>query len=143
MKSLAFPDVNVWLALLLEDHVHRTAALHWWNTTSSETIAFCRFTQMSVLRLLTTDAAMNGRPLTMPSAWKAYDRLFEDDRVAMLSESAGLDDHFRRHAALRLSSPKLWADAYLSAFAVTCAAGLVTFDRALARRLPDSILLAG
>lgn len=27
MTSLSFPDVNIWLALLIADHTHRTAAL--------------------------------------------------------------------------------------------------------------------
>ena len=49
------------------------------ESDSSTTIAFSRFTQISVLRLLTTAAAMNGKPLTMGAAWRAYDRLFEDD----------------------------------------------------------------
>jgi hypothetical protein len=31
MTSLSFPDVNVWLALMLEDHIHRRAALRWWQ----------------------------------------------------------------------------------------------------------------
>jgi toxin-antitoxin system PIN domain toxin len=141
MKSLAFPDVNVWLALLLEDHVHRRDALGWWNTTLCETIAFTRFTQMSVLRLLTTAAAMNDRPLTMPAAWKAYDRLFADDRVALLPEPSGVEERFREYASLRRSSPKLWADAYLAAVATESNAAIVSFDRALTGRSPDCVLL--
>src|ERR1017187_748892 len=80
MTSLSFPDVNVWLALLLEHHVHRPSALAWWTQTDSDA-AFTRLTQMSVLRLLTTAATMDGQPLTMVQAWLAYDRLFEDERV--------------------------------------------------------------
>jgi predicted nucleic acid-binding protein len=81
MASSSFPDVNVWLALLLENHTSRAAARNWWESDQSEVIGFSRFTQIGVLRLLTTGAAMNGKPLTMNQAWKAYDRLFEDDRV--------------------------------------------------------------
>jgi hypothetical protein len=95
------------------------------------------------VRLLTTAAAMNKRPLSMKAAWKAYDRLFADDRVALLPEPAGLEDAFRRHASTRRPSPKLWADAYLAAFAAAYDAVVVTFDRALAGRSPDSTLLAG
>ena len=76
MTSLSFPDVNVWLALLLADHTHRVSAGEWWKSDTSQAIAFCRATQISVLRLLTTSAAMNGKPLTMRQAWQAYDRLF-------------------------------------------------------------------
>ena len=84
--SLSFPDVNVWLALLLADHVHRDTAKDWWNSNNFELIGFTRITQIGVLRLLTTAAVMNGKPLTAASAWAAYDRLFADNRVAFIGE---------------------------------------------------------
>jgi predicted nucleic acid-binding protein len=62
MTSLSFPDINVWLALLLADHTHRRTALDWWDRCEADSIAFCRITQLGVLRLLTTPAAMNGNP---------------------------------------------------------------------------------
>jgi predicted nucleic acid-binding protein len=81
-------DVNVWLALLLEDHIHRPSARFWWDATDS-TIAFTRFTALGVRRVLTTAGAMNGKPLSMDAAWRAYDRLFEDDRVGVGSGTSG------------------------------------------------------
>jgi predicted nucleic acid-binding protein len=65
------PDVNVRLALLTVDHVHHTAAKRWWEQDTSRVIVFCRLTQMGVLRLLTTSAVMNGKPLSMNGDWKA------------------------------------------------------------------------
>ena len=56
MGSLSFPDINVWLALLIEDQVHRPEALAWWRADQSEQVAFSHFTQIGVLRLLTTSA---------------------------------------------------------------------------------------
>jgi hypothetical protein len=50
-------------------------------------------------------------------AWQAYDRLFEDDRVAMAREPEGLDVEFRKFSSLRSASPKAWAGAYFAAFA--------------------------
>ena len=141
MTSLSFPDVNVWLALLIADHRSRMAARRWFETTSDDVIAFSRFTQISVLRLLTTSGAMQGKPLTMTEAWHAYDRLFEDDRVALLPEPAGAEELFRKHASGRHASPKVWADAYLVAFAERTEATLVTFDHALARRSRSCLLL--
>jgi uncharacterized protein len=131
--SLSFPDVNVWLALLLEDHVHRPRARVWWEATDAA-IAFTRFTGLGVLRLLTTAAAMNGKPLSMDAAWRAYDRLFEDDRVVFFPEPAGVDMRFREFAAGRTPSPKVWADAWLLAVAHAAEGTLITFDRALATR---------
>jgi len=141
MSSLSFPDVNVWLALLLADHTHRRSAKAWWESDQSDKIAFARLTQIGVLRLLTTASAMNGKPLGMRQAWQAYDRLFEDDRVAFLAEPEGMDLEFRKRSSLRTASPKVWADAYIVAFALHSDATLVTFDRALANRGADCLVL--
>lgn len=141
MASLIFPDINVWLAILLADHVHREAVKGWWTHDQSETIAFVRFTQLGVLRLLTTAAVMNGLPLGMAQAWAAYDRLFADDRVAFVNEPRGLESHFRQHTQHTESSSKLWADAWLLAFAEHSGGAIVTFDKALAKRSVRNILL--
>jgi len=141
MTSLSFPDVNVWLALVLDDHVQRTEALRWWDEFESGTIAFCRVTQLSLLRLLTTAAVMNGKPLTMSEAWNAYDALFEDWRVAFIDEPAALTPAVRRLTSGSSSSPRQWADRYLSAFALQCGGSIVTFDRALAANSAGSRLL--
>ena len=140
--SSCFPDTNVWLALLLADHIHRPQAVNWWNEDESESIVFCRLTQIGVLRLLTTAPAMNGRPLSMNQAWNAYDRLFADPRVVFLSEPVALDREFRSKSSGRTSSPKLWTDAWLSAFASTAGLTLVTFDKTLAGRTLGAHLLA-
>ena len=121
------------MALILEHHVHRGAARDWWQTTDGQ-IAFTRFTQISILRLLTTSAAMDGKPLHMKEAWRAHDRLFEDARVVFYPEPAEVETRFRKHTATATASPKLWADAWLLAFAEASAGILVTFDRALAAR---------
>jgi toxin-antitoxin system PIN domain toxin len=142
MISSTFPDVNVWLALLLENHVHRAAARRWLESTESGLIGFLRVTQISVLRLLTTPAAMHGKPLRMHEAWVAYDRLFGDDRVAFVAEPNDIETVFRKYARKSHASPKLWADAWLLAFA-ECADGVVvTFDQALADRASHTILLS-
>jgi hypothetical protein len=139
MTSLSFPDVNVWMALILEHHVHRPVARAWWQS-SDVPIALTRFTQLSILRLLTTHAAMGGKPLSMDDAWCVYDRLFEDDRVAFVPEPVSVDTSFRQCAAGRTASPKLWADAWLLAVAHAAGGKLVTFDRALAARGAHCIL---
>lgn len=142
MTSSSFPDVNVWLAILMEHHIHRAAARRWLEFTESGLIGFVRVTQMSVLRLLTTASAMNGKPLRMPQAWAAYDGLFGDDRVAFVDEPSGVGDVFRKHARMNHASPKLWADAWLIAFAECAGGTVITFDQALAARASDAVLLA-
>src|SRR4051794_40164157 len=127
MTSLSFLDVNVWLALALEHHVHRSAALAWWNQGAFERAGFLRLTQISVLRLLTTAAAMDGQPLTMAEAWQVYDAFLADDRVSLFAEPAGLETGFRERAASATPAPKVWADAYLLAFAAAHGGQVVTF----------------
>jgi uncharacterized protein len=134
MNSLSFPDLNVWLALLLADHIHRPIAKNWWDSNDSDVIGFTRTTQIGVLRLLTTAAAMNGKPLTMAAAWAAYDRLFADDRVAFIGEPANAESFFREHTFAGQVSPKIWADAWLLAMADSSEAVAITFDRALAAK---------
>jgi len=134
MNSLSFPDVNVWFAVLLEDHVHHATARTWWERDESENIGFSRFTQLGLLRLLTTSAAMKGQPRTMDQAWQAYDRLFEDARVIFHPEPNQLDSGFRKLSSSRVASPKVWADAYMLAFAMKLNGLLVTFDQGLKNR---------
>jgi predicted nucleic acid-binding protein len=121
------------MALSLEHHVHRPAARAWWQTVEGA-IAFTRFSQIGLLRLLTTPAAMDGMPLSMDDAWRVHDGLFQDDRVAFHPEPAGVETRFREYAAGRVASPKLWADTWLLAFAKAAGGTLITFDRALAPR---------
>jgi len=141
MTSLSFPDVNIWLALLYVDHVHRPLALAWWRSDNAERIGFSRIAQVSVLRLLTTAAVMNGQPLTMAEAWQAYDRLFDDERVIFYPEPPGFEAHFRKLANAPAPSPKVWADAYLLAFASGHQGQVVTFDRALENRGASCLVL--
>jgi len=53
MNTLNFLDANVWLALLWSRHVHPEKARCWFEQASEEQFLFCRFTQITILRLLT------------------------------------------------------------------------------------------
>jgi len=84
----------------------------------------------------------DGQPLTMHQAWKAYDQLLSDERVQFVAEPELIEPELRRLSSGANVSPKLWADAYLLAFATQMGGVLVTFDRALAHRAAHSVLLA-
>lgn len=133
MTSLSFPDVNVWLALAAPEHIHAAIARRWWEQESGA-IAFSRLTQLGLLRLMTTAAAMDGKPLTVADAWRVYDRFYDDDRILFMAEPSEVDKRFREKAVGRIASPKLWADAWLLALAQASEGVLVTFDQALAER---------
>jgi len=140
MNSLSFPDVNVWFALLYQNHQQRESALRWWETTPSKTIGMSRFAQMGALRLMTTASVMGGQPFTMAEAWNAYYRLYRDGRVAYFAEAAALDREFEALTKAAQSSPKAWADAFLLAFARCHGGELITFDQGL-RNQPDCLIL--
>ncbi len=78
---------------------------------------------------------------TMAGAWKDWDRITADDRVAYLPEPDGLERPFRTASQLAGSSPKVWADAYILGFAAAAGLKVVTFDRALKARGRDVLLL--
>jgi hypothetical protein len=139
MTSLTLPDLNVWLALSSVEHIHRDLAQRWWDSTSDQ-IAFCRYTQMGLLRLVTTAAAMKGNPLSLDDAWLLYDRFFRDIRVIFAKEPPDAGTSFRQRSGGRHSSPKLLGDAWLLAFAEASGGKLLTFDRALAARGAQCLL---
>jgi toxin-antitoxin system PIN domain toxin len=131
MNTLNFLDANVWLALLWDRHGHAGRAREWFRGCDDEQFRFCRFTQITVLRLLTTEKVMGRDVKSMVGAWEVWDQLWSDDRIAMLPEPDGLEPRLRVYSRLGSASPKVWADAYLVAFASAAGLKLVTFDRAL------------
>ena len=141
MNTLNFLDANVWLALIWSQHVHSEKARSWFERAGEEQFFFCRFTQITVLRLLTTDQVMGKDTKTMSEAWSLWDRVWADTRIAFLPEPDDLEKEFRSRSRLSSRSPKLWADAYLLAFAVTAGLKFVTFDRALQTRSADVLVL--
>jgi uncharacterized protein len=141
MNTLNFLDANVWLALIWSQHVHSEKALSWFEQASEEQFFFCRFTQLTVLRLLTTDQVMGKHTKTMSEAWSVWDRVWADTRIAFVPEPDDLEKEFRSRSRMSSRSPKVWADAYLLAFAAVAGLKLVTFDRALQARGADVLVL--
>jgi hypothetical protein len=141
MTSLVFPDINVWLALASSLHVHHEQARRWYESLDEEQLLFCRFTQLGFLRLLTTKAVMGADTLTQRQAWHVYDAFLKDGGSRFLHEPRTLGDIFRQSSQRSSASPKDWADSYLAAFAHETGAKLITFDKALASRSKEAIVL--
>jgi uncharacterized protein len=134
--------VNVWIALTSDRHIHHAKAAGWFaNLTEDSRLCFCRITQLSLLRLLTTEAVMGSEVMTQAEAWQVYDRWLDDARVRFLEEPAGLEQAFRSHSRRRSPSPKEWADSYLTAFALVSGLRLVTFDQAFREKATSVLLL--
>jgi len=141
MNILNFLDANVWLALLWSRHAHSEKAREWFERSSEEKFLFCRITQITVLRLLTTAAIMGNDVKKMHEAWELWDRVCADDRVEFLAEPEAIEQEFRPLSVRQSLSPKVWVDAYLLAFASVAGLKLVTFDRALRSRAAEVHIL--
>lgn len=141
MNALNFLDGNVWMALLWEGHIHHKRAEQWFQLAADEQFFFCRITQLTTLRLLTTVSVMGSDVRTMSQAWTLWETIESDARISFLSEPDGLDAEFRAQSNFSSHSPKVWGDAYLLAFAIVAGIKLVTFDRALRSRKADILVL--
>lgn len=132
-SSYLFPDINVWVALSYERHTHHSEARRWFDQVEPHVrVCFCRFTQLGLLRLLTTAAVMGkDGVLSQVDAWSAYDRWFEDERVVLLREPILIEEQFRVLTQDKRPAPKNWADAYLIAFAAAAGLRLISFDQSL------------
>lgn len=141
MNTLNFLDANVWLALIWSRHVHSERAQLWFEQAGEEQFFFCRFTQITVLRLLTTAQIMGKDTKSMSEAWGLWDRVWADTRIVFLPEPEEIEKEFRSRSRLSSRSPKVWADAYLLAFAAVAGLKFVTFDRALKTHGADVLVL--
>ena len=122
-------------------HIHSEKARQWFDQAGDQQFYFCRVIQMSVLRILTTERVMGSDVQSMAGAWKLWDQIIADDRIGLIGEPEGLERPFRAASRLGTPSPKVWADAYLLAFAVEAGLKLITFDRALRSRNADVLVL--
>lgn len=131
--AVDLPDVNLWVALAMGDHVHHERARRYWVDESAVQIAFCRVTALGLLRLTTNAQAMSGQQLTPPEAWATYLAFRGLAEVVLASESGGCDEELANWVADGRVIPRLWTDAYLAAFARSSGWRLIAFDPDFAR----------
>lgn len=127
-------DSNVWLALALSKHEFHPTVRAWFvRQKPPEAVLFCRSTQQSFVRLLTTSAVLAPYgipPLGNKAAWSAYEAFLADERISWAEEPPRLGSHWKKLAGGSKPSPKLWMDAYLAAFAIAGGYQMVTTDKA-------------
>jgi toxin-antitoxin system PIN domain toxin len=122
-------DVNDFLGMTIEAHRHHQPAREWFDALGEgDTAEFCRMSQNSYLRLLTTRVAENYIPITNHQARQVYRRLLGDSVVRLAAEPPDLEAHWLAWADAPTAATKLWMDAYLAAFAFAAGMQLVTFD---------------
>lgn len=128
-------DVNVWLAASWVRHRHHEIAKRWVDQEEDE-LAFCRVTQMALLRLITNPAITGRDVLSRREAWDVVDQLIADSRVRVLPEPETLVPLLKAFSKKDDHDHLLWTDDYLAAFAQAIDADLVTLDRVFRRRYP-------
>jgi toxin-antitoxin system PIN domain toxin len=142
-SKIYLPDVNVWLAIAADGHIHHKDASAWFDSGAPAAAAFCRITQMGLLRLLTNKHAMHEDALSQKEAWRVFDRLREDERVTFLDELEDLEPAWRAATQQPSPSNNLWTDSYLHAFATAGNVTVVTFDRTFAKSAGSRPLILG
>jgi hypothetical protein len=142
MTSWLLPDINVWVAMHHQRHKHHGIAQAWFDGLDQEVLVYCRQTQLGFFRLLTTPAVMGDETVTQRQCWAIYDEWLAGGRAVLQAEPPGIEAAFRARTFAQEPAPKTWMDAYLTAFAESAELTLVTFDRALAAKAEDAVLLA-
>ena len=139
-------DTSTWLAATFEQHPsHSVARQALRQATATQAAVFCRATQQSFLRLLSTAAlakAYGAVPLTNSDALLTLDNLQALPQVTWRDEPPGVLGLWRTLAGLDSASPKVWMDAYLAAFAIGAGLRLVTLDKDFNNFLPQGLDLA-
>lgn len=138
-------DTNVWLASTFSAHPANKVAKQFFGELSEKNQgAFCRSTQQSFLRLITTptiyafygvERINNDLAIEL---LKVYQRL---PSVTYAEEPPQLFDRWCRLSAIKSASPKVWMDAYLAAFAISNSMTFVSFDRDFKRFESDGLQL--
>ena len=126
MRFLA--DINAVFPLLLSRHPQRAATLEWFDSTNTGEVALCRLVRLGTLRLLCNSTVMGLDVQTPESAIAALEKLEADERISLVHEPDDLDPALITFASPCITTPNLWSDAYLAAFAKVSGLKLITFD---------------
>jgi toxin-antitoxin system PIN domain toxin len=125
-------DVNVWLAAAFPAHpAHARSQQVLLDATPGTPALFCRATQHSFLRLVSTPAIFNAyrsAPITNRDALSALAAFAALPQVDLIEEPPELEVLWWNLAALEEGAPKRWMDAYLAAFAIRGSLRMISLD---------------
>lgn len=130
--TAALADVNVLIALTVEDHVHHRQARAWFESHADE-LATCPITQGALLRFLIREGVGARDALDALRQIQALPQhVFWADEIGFdATVLAGVIGH------------RQVTDAYLAALARHFGGRLVTIDRGLAAQHPETAQLIG
>jgi toxin-antitoxin system PIN domain toxin len=136
-------DSSVWLALIFNAHpAHKSALRAFDRATNNRPACFCRATQQSFLRLISTPAvlrAYGAGAMTNADALQMFDDLMANPVIDYRDEPRDITGLWPRNAMRSAPSPKTWMDAYLAAFSLGAKLTLVTFDRDFEAYAPSGL----
>ncbi|MCY7308745.1 MAG: PIN domain-containing protein [Rhodoferax sp.] len=129
------PDLNVWLALVVQEHPHHALARRYWEDcamarTLGQKQHFCRATMLGLVRLLCQPKLMGDGVLGLADAFAIYRQLRDTAGVAFCTDAESADSvlaEWTQGAANPLPA-RLWSDAWLAAVAESADLRLVSFD---------------
>ena len=141
-SKIVLPDINVWVALASDRHVHHGVARDWFTAIGEAGTAFCRVTQMGFLRLLTNSRVMGEDVLNQRQAWSVYEQLARDQRVVFALEPPDIEPVWKKLTQSAFRVTGLWTDAYIAALALLHNFQVVSFDQGFRKiaRLDSTIL---
>ena len=139
MKSY-LADVNVWIAIAHNAHLHHHRARDWFHDLERDQAFFCRFTQTGLLRVLTNAKVMGSQVRTQPAAWEIVDQFCGNGRVQYLDEPSGVTAAFRS-LTRRKRGNRSWSDAYIGALAQCSGLTVATFDRDFRKLGVEALIL--
>jgi toxin-antitoxin system PIN domain toxin len=134
------PDINIWLALAIEEHPHHARARAYWQQTQADNaptfatagkpfIWFCRTTMLGMVRLLCQPKAVGAGALDLTAAWHLYQQYRALPQIGLQADPADCESQLSTLLGTEKLPTRLWTDAYLAALAQASGMRLVTFDR--------------
>src|SRR6266404_3895252 len=99
------PDINLWLALTFDAHVHNASAKEWFDSHPADSFFFCRFTQQGFLRLASNRKVFKESAVSLREGWRLYDRILSDPRMAFVTEPSNIEVFWRAYTDLKTASP--------------------------------------
>jgi uncharacterized protein len=141
------PDLNVWLALAVQEHPHHLIAREYWETVQNapppeRNLWFCRVTMLGVVRLLCQPKVVGKGALNPSNAFALYQRFRSVPGVGLLPDPANCENTLLTMLGDQVLPARQWTDAYLAALAQSSGARLVSFDNDFLRfRLARCLIL--
>jgi uncharacterized protein len=132
------PDINVWLALAVEEHPHHLAAKAYWQTLQTAPLAerglwFCRVTMLGLVRLLAQPKVMGAGVLTLAQANTVYQSFLVVPGIGLIADNTSTDKNLATFLNLNNLPNRFCTDAYLAALCESSGVRLVTFDEDFTR----------